>query len=395
MLIGLLSTVALLQFSAVSNVRAQSAAENKLDRLTADSTEKDTYIPSLKSGDDNLYIRLSGHVNKGVLVHDDGVSSLDYWGVDNGNSSTRARVEFFIGVDDYLAINGRIEGQWNPYSTGSVNQTNRGDYDWGTAQLRMAEVWIGDRDGVDMYGTLWLGQGSMASDGTSEVDLSGTDVIGYSGVADLSGGQLFRAAGTNTLSTVSVGNGFSNLDGLGRRLRVRYDSPEFAGFTVSTSYGKVVVPRTVGNPGWDLALRYGGGMNGAKYKAALAYSDNGSGTSRVTGSASILLPSMINFTVAAGHQDAASRDSVFYYGKAGYIASIVESGNTAVSIDAYFGDDFNSIGSTSRSYGFQLVQSLDYWKTDIYAGVRLYQFSEAAANYRDALGFLVGAKMRF
>ena len=38
--------------------------------------------------------------------------------------------------------------------------------------------------GNDRYGKFWLGQGGMATDGIQEIDLSGTDVIAYSDVAD-------------------------------------------------------------------------------------------------------------------------------------------------------------------------------------------------------------------
>ncbi len=39
------------------------------------------------------------------------------------------------------------------------------------------------------YGKLFIGQGHTASDGSSEVDLSGTSIIGYSALSDMAGGQ--------------------------------------------------------------------------------------------------------------------------------------------------------------------------------------------------------------
>ena len=44
----------------------------------------------------------------------------------------------------------------------------------------------------DRYGKFWLGQGSMATDGVYEIDLSGTTVIDYSSVADSASAQIIR-----------------------------------------------------------------------------------------------------------------------------------------------------------------------------------------------------------
>ena len=52
------------------------------------------------------------------------------------------------------------------------------------------------------FGTLRLGQGDTASNGTSEVDLSGTDVAAYSSVADVGGSFEFRDGSDKTGITV-------------------------------------------------------------------------------------------------------------------------------------------------------------------------------------------------
>jgi hypothetical protein len=54
-------------------------------------------------------------------------------------------------------------------------------------QKRHVDLWVD----TPAFGKFSLGYGSTASDGTSEMDLSGTGVIGYSSIADMAGGQLF------------------------------------------------------------------------------------------------------------------------------------------------------------------------------------------------------------
>ena len=374
---------------------AQTTATEKLDRIESNSNGKETHLPEFRFGDDQLQITISGHINKGVLAYDDGMQTLDYWLVDNANSSTRARLQIYTAFGDDFAAGATLEGQWTPYSTGSINQTNRGNYGGSNASLRKAEVWIGDNADADRFGKIWIGQGSMASDGATEIDLSGTEVVGYSGVGDLAGGQLFRSAGTNILSTVMIDDAFSNLDGLSRLLRVRYDSPQIAGFSLSGSYGTKVVPTASGKPGWDAALRYTQNKNNTLFQAGLAFADSGNGKRLVAGSASLLLPSDINFTVAGGRSKSGGVTSRFIYGKVGYKARLNDAGVTALSVDYFHGQNFNSNGSRSRSYGLQIVQNFDYWKTELYLGLRRYEFSELANAYSDSVGIMSGARMKF
>ena len=118
-----------------------------------------------------------------------------------------------------------MEIGWAPFSTFTVNQRNR-EVDLTDFLLRKLEVIID----TPRHGRFWLGQGSMASDGSAENDLSGTSVAGYSAVGSIAGGQFFRFP-DGQLSEARVFGGFRNFDAL-RKLRVRYDTPSFHGFTM-------------------------------------------------------------------------------------------------------------------------------------------------------------------
>ena len=308
----------------------------------------ETFIPKLLVGDPNTYLQLYGQIDPGLLIADDGQETLGYAPVDNGNSSTRLGLRFYMGVYGGAFVGANVEAAYDPYSTNFVNRLNRGDPDWDRYLLRKAEGYFNSKQ----TGVLWLGQGSTASDGTAEIDLSGTEVIGYASIGELAGGQLFAFTHAGGLSDIDVGDVFNDFDGDGRKLRARYDTPAFAGFTLSGSYGTEVVPEPTGVDVWDVALRYAGEFAGFRIASAIAYSDTGS-ANRYDGSISILsVPTGISVTAASGYdQRSGGADGRYFYGKLGYQRQFFDSGVTAFSLDIYSGHDIKTAGSESFSWG--------------------------------------------
>ncbi len=342
-------------------------------------------------GDEASYVEIYGQINKGLLIYDDGRTSDGYFPVDNDNSSTRAGIWLRHRVDPQWSVAVNVEGEWEPYSTGYVNQLTNGNVDWDTALLRKLEAYID----VAAFGRLWLGQGSMASDGTAEIDLSGTSLVGYSSVADTASAQLYRLD-DGTLSSVSVGNTFSNLDGLGRKLRVRYDTPSLDGFVLATSIGQQVIPSRSGDTVWDVALKYNATLADYKLAAAIAFSDPG-GSSRgvLDGSASVLhAPTGWSLTVAAGYENQSTRDRQFGYAKLGHQAEYVDAGTTFYSVDLYYGDDIRTNASESWSVGGQLVQELETWRSELYLGLRSYVYEDDSNDYERGFSTLAGIRVK-
>lgn len=345
----------------------------------------DLSSPSVSSS-----VEIYGQINKGLLVYDDGQSTNSYIPVDNDNSSTRAGIWLHLRADPNLTIGVNVEGEWEPYSTGYVNQLTRGKIDWETALLRKLETYVD----VAAFGRVWFGQGSMASDGTAEVDLSGTSVVGYSSVADSASAQFYRRD-DGTLSSISVGSTLSNLDGIGRKLRVRYDTPSLNGFVFGTSVGRQVVPSPSGSTVWDVALKYNSTLADYKMAAAIAFSDpGGSSHGIVDGSASLLQTlNGWSLTVAAGYERRSSRDRQYGYAKLGHQANYFDAGTTAYSVDLYFGDDIQTNASESWSVGGQLVQHVDAWQSELYLGVRSYVYEDDSSEYERGFSMLAGARV--
>lgn len=363
--------------------------------MPAAAADDDTWIPKLQIGNDDAYFRFYGQINKGLLVFDDGASTLGYFPVDNGNSSTRFGLLLYSAINEGWSLGANLEWEWNPYSTNNVDQLNRGDFDWDTDLLRKAEAYVTS----ETLGKLWLGQGSMASDSSAEVDLSGTSVVGYSLVADMAGGPFFRFD-DGVLTSVHVKDAFTNFDGLGRKMRARYDTPKFfGGFSLATSVGTQVVPTVTDVTVWDVAARYEHTFDDYKVAGAIAFSRPGDDQSLFDGSISVLhVATGLSLTAAAAYSDEELADGRYGYVKLGYQTDYFEAGKTAFSVDAYYGEDIAAAATNSTSFGAQFVQNLDYWQTELYLGARLYSYEEtqaAAMDIDDSFAVLAGARVKF
>lgn len=344
---------------------------------------------SVLSGTSNVHLSLSGQVNRGVLFVDDG-NQTEILHVDNDNSSTRFRL---IGTADYneeISIGSVIEVQFESNSTANIKIDGSAPGGNNSFTERKLELYFDH----NRFGRLWLGQGDTASNGTSEVDLSGTSVVAYSGIADMAGGIEFQDAG---VAGPQINEVFSNFDGLSRDDRIRYDTPGFGGFKLSASHAD--------SRKSDVALRFSGDIGaGLKLAAAVAYSVNNDVDSQVAGSVSVLHDSGFNFTGAGGVQDIQAgatnptRDPVFWYAKAGYLWN-GGIGKTAFAIDytqaEEIQDELAASNDEFTAYGAFVVQGIDKIGTELYLGVRNHELDRTGSNFDDILAVLAGARVKF
>jgi predicted porin len=252
---------------------------------------------------------ISGQVNRAALYADDGTSAKWFF-VDNDNSSTRFR---FRGSNDFeggwkVGFLWEVEMQSN--ASNRVAMTDDSDTRDVTFKERHMDLW------VEKWGTARLGQGDTASNGTSEVDLSGTAVAAYSDIEAVGGSFEFRDGDDKT--GITVGSSRSNFDGLSRKDRVRYDTPRWAGFFASGSIE--------GNSEWDVAARYAGDFGWARFAAAAGWSDFGTSSDSKDGtrdgnfssSASMLFDFGLNFTASYATRKQDDTNPWNLFGKIGY-----------------------------------------------------------------------------
>jgi len=184
---------------------------------------------------------------------------------------------------------------------------------------------------------------------------------------------------------------FTNLDGGSRRDRIRYDTPTFAGFRLSTSASQ-------GGRN-DVALRYANQFAGARIAASVGY-QNASAVSaavedRLSGSVSVLLDNGFNLTVAGGDENRkVGNDRTYVYGKVGFQTNSVSMyGRTSFSIDYYQSEDMASATSnTGTAYGFAAVQNLDPIGAQMYLSVKNFELD---GGFDDVFAVFTGMRIKF
>lgn len=334
-------------------------------------------------------VLLYGQIDPGYLSFNDGVSTTSEL-VDNSSSNTRVGLWVRQQYGENLfTFNFETALGFRPSARLSQGVTPKG-VNWQRTNIRKVDFAFK----TARYGTFSAGQGSMATDGVAEEDFSGTALVTYSSVPDVAGGFRFRTT-AGALSLRSIAGAFGNFDG-GRLGRVRYDTPNFNGFTVSASYGDNILATNVDFKTTDIALRYAGDAGDFKLKGAVGYKRvelaAGATFNDTIGSFSLLHASGFNFTIAAGNRSTAGN---YGYGKLGYKADWFSVGETALSVDYYDGSDRVSPGSSSTSYGVGAVQKFDKYRAEVYLGYRNYALSETAVSYQDASSVIFGARLKF
>ncbi len=358
---------------------------------TANAADPLVPPPAPAPNANTIKLKISGQVNRSVLYGDNGNDSEIFY-TDSDNSGTRFRFVAKGRLNDDITAGATIELQFESNSSTDIRfgaNGGTGGTSSGTTPVgeRIGEVWFNSAS----MGKLSLGQGNTATNGTSEVDMSGTGLAQYSLGGGGNEGLAFQSGGV--LVGTRIGQAFTNLDGGSRRDRVRYDTPTFAGFRVSVSASQ-------GGRN-DVALRYANQFAGAKIAAAIGY-QNASAVSatvsdRVNGSISILLDNGFNLTFAAANENrkaVGANDRKFFYGKAGFRTNSVSMyGKTSFSIDYYQGEDIQTATSgTSTSYGFGVVQNLDPIGAQMYLSVRNHEIDGGAD---DVFAAFVGTRIKF
>lgn len=369
----------------MQKVKQLEARQNRQEEKIG---QQSTAAKVVTSGKEDVSLEISGQVNRLALIADDGDESRIFQ-ADNDNSSTRVRWVGKARLNDEYSAGALIEVQFESNSTANIDIDQEAAGGTNSFTERHLTTWFNS----ETFGKLWLGQGDTASNGTSEVDLSGASVIAYSGIADVAGGLSFKNAVTGAKLT-RIGQAYSNLDGRSRDDRIRYDTPTFAGFKASASF--------VDGDAGDVALRYSANYEqiGIKVAAAIAYADGGDRYSndQINGSISALHQSGFNLTFGSGSRDipgTTTQDPFFYYVKAGYMFDPFSVGKTAIIVDYAESEDITNIDDEFTTLGIFVVQNIDRLGTQIYAGFRNHQLDRPGVSVDDINVGVVGARVKF
>ncbi len=344
--------------------------------------------------------KVSGWVNRVMTVTDDGDQS--YVGfADSKLAGSRFRM---IGESKGggLTVGARIElglkrNQDYGQSNNSSNTTANG------LLHRNAFVYFKSKK----YGTLALGLQSTATDGTAEIDLSGTKVASYNtnvfpnnSYYFLQTGQTGGTAGTQTTASGAnpkVGSVFSGFDGNSRQDAIRYTTPSFKGFKldVSTSQGGDA----------EAALKYSGKLYNTKVAAAIGLT-NGEGTSTgggnsYVGTVSALHSSGLNATFSYGEKEKGGSNGTIkknasnVFGKIGYQLKVFGAGKTSLSVSYQRTNSNNKSGDQAKKWGVEAVQKLDGYSTELIAAYTKMELNRTGTAYQDMDAGWVGARVKF
>ena len=344
-----------LSIAAIAALPSKAKAADLGGNCCADLEERIAELESTvaRKGNRKVSLTVSGQVNKTLMLWDDGNENNAYISGnknDQTNFSFAGDAQISPGVKAGFEIVIRVRDDL----TDATNQdTPNGDDGFDVWQAH----WYVESETL---GKVSVGVAPRVSDTAPEADFSEAGVAGYAGVQDIGGGFLLRRA-DGTLADVAWGDIYSHFNGDTANL-VRYDTPSFAGFVASASWGEDDI--------WDVGLRYSYEGSGVQFEAVIAYTestDEGGEPGHVdedtvVGSASILHEaSGLNFTVSAGRNsnnvaaadpDGVSRfaqEATFFYVKAGWIAKLNSFGPTAFYAEYGTFRDFVSAGADAAA----------------------------------------------
>lgn len=346
-----------------------------------------TALPTtVTSGNDAIKLSVSGQINRAVSVIHDG-RSTNLYHVDNNASNSRFRLVGTALINDDLTLGTRIEIAVTPDVSSQVSQSSQAP--GSVFDQRWTEISLSSKT----FGKLSLGKGDAASNTTAEVDLSRTDLIQYSAIADIAGGMLFsESAGNRRLTTLKVSDAFKNMDGLSRQSRLRYDSPRLLGFSLA---GSLVTSQRS-----DIALFWGG--EGYGFKAAGAFSVanpriDGSGLMYDGSFSALHSGTGLNLTLAGGLQARDTlKDANNLYAKLGWIANLTRQGYTAFGVDYTRTANLPSSNDKGYSVGGAVVQAFEKFATELYLQYRIYSLDRrSGAAVSDINVGTVGARVKF
>jgi len=384
--VKLLCTTALAAAGLVLGASAASADEALEKRVKALEKSGGMYVTRSKK---TMNLKVNGHVNRAILVSDNGTTS-GVSHVTNSFSQTRVR---WIGtgkINDDLSAMTYIEVGHSTQNSSGQNLGSDGDDANAIFANRFAEIRLSSKS----MGTIYIGQGATATDGVSESDLSGTGIISLNGAGNLiSGDETWQINGA-AANLGDVGDKFNSLDGNGRQGRLRWDTPKFGGMNVSIDHGN--------NDEWGVALRYGAKVGGMSVKAAIAHTDqttNGGADSQ-HGSASILFPMGLSFSVGAATQDdedgGANDTEEWRYAKVGYKFKGSSMGQTRLFADWSQNEDRETTGETSEYFSFGVVQIVEPLGMEVYGVFRNFSLdSDAVADIDDITSLAAGLRISF
>ena len=356
----------------------------------------------ITSAKDQVKVRITGQVNRAVIFYDDDFND-GIKHVDNDFSSTRFRWHADAKINNDIKIGAIIEIQAENNSGFTANlQDVDGGTDAASLTDRKLEFWIHH----NQFGRVYVGKGDPGSNNSSLSTAHAGGVANLTGLAHLGvGGLAFKSNGGSCANSgttcVAMRSAFSDMDGLTRQNRIRYDTPVFAGFQGRMSH-------TDGGA-WDASLWYNGKVLDTKIKGAVAYAESsnqvtaGINGDQINGSLSVLHSSGIGASFSAGYRNLDTRgsgtdqhDPVTITFGANFDRKFTEMGVTSISGQWKQTDSLAVSGDKAEIWTLAVVQHIDAAAFEMYAQYSNAELTrDGTTTFGDIDAVLVGGRIKF
>ena len=340
------------------------------------------------AGENALGATIYGQLNFGALQVSNGAGRQHYV-AENPSIPSRVGIRWLFPLQNASTLTIQLETGLGLTNLSEVSPTNDTlEFAFQRTDLRLFEHIYAS----DAWGRLSLGQGSMASDGASGADLSRTGLALGPAVGDLGGSTQFLAPdGSDT--GVFVEDVFDDLSGL-RRFRLRYDTPDWNGLTLSFAHGKDILRRGENLDFTDIAVTYNLDTQAVILEAVASYEWVDHVEERAVASASLLhKQSGVNATLATGATERG--DGGYLYAKLGVTGDLSNHGPSAIAVEYYDGDDLGGKGLRSEAIGIGVTQTIEAWNLDLVAAWRRYDVTSPMQAFRHVDVIMLGARWQF
>jgi len=277
---GLFKSASRLALVAVAGVMVGGVSAKAADLggdCCADLEERvaELEATTARKGNRKVSLTISGWVNEGLLIWNDGREKNAYVGNSNYNRS-RFRFTGDAKISPDWSAGFLLEIGVRSGSDLSTTARWQDDSLQGNAGLDVRHVawWIENKQ----YGRVWVGQTANATAGLNGINLSQVADHSTVGLNNLGGGFQLRTKNNPSTTANSAGQFASAVTwaglrgpsyengsiGFGERYNViKYVSPTIMGFIFSAAWGE--------DDMWDVALRYAGEFSGFKLAAGVGY----------------------------------------------------------------------------------------------------------------------------
>ena len=377
------------QAAEIAALKEQLGGNTEAIAVKADKVETENIDRVAYSSFSNVNVSLYGQFNPAALYVNNGDSSKLYV-VDNTHSQSRLGLRARVDTSSGWQVGGRFEFGISGNAPDEVNSRYTESASEDFFKLRWAEISFTR----ESYGKFSLGKGDSASNGTAEIDMSGTEVAMQDKTLWMASATYWYDGSSDVLSELEVKDIYNGFDGLSRTDRIRYDPPEFGGFSLAGSYSS--------GDAIDGSVWYSREFSGTKVAAGLGVANPGDiipGADLLyTGSASVLFPLGISATFSGSlleNKEKGLDDTTVWWTKLGYKTSFFDDAITAFSIDYGESENISVNDEKGSTWALAAVHDIRDWGTEFYAIYRRYMADSERGDFDDVNSVMAGARLRF